>query len=400
MAITPVVSNDEITVLGPPSSVEVQVDLGSTGERGSIIYSGSGAPTGSGSTAFVNESPKIGDMFVDTSNSTTLAIYQYRAVPGNPNQWVEIVDLSTVQGVQGPEGPTGPIGPIGETGPTGETGSTGATGATGPVGPPGPIGNTGDTGPQGPQGIQGPINELTFDDTYDITSGSASGSIQYFDIDTQSIIVDTSNPDIYYTDGEYIQELNLLKGNLYKISVNTPGNPNYIRSEYSYAASAIYDDGVTNNGEDVGDIELRIPNDAPDVLYLISDNEDSMQLVLNLGTVVTNYNYSTFGIYGDIISSSGSVELISSNKSAVRTIESKLQISQNENHVFQSQKFIHDESSIVSSTPDVISVGSGSIGYNLIKYIDGDNIVFGIEVDDAEVYSASVQFDIKDSFPI
>ena len=64
MAITSVVNTDQITVLGPPSSIDLQVDLGATGERGSIIYAAAGEPAGSGSVAFINVPPKVGDVFI------------------------------------------------------------------------------------------------------------------------------------------------------------------------------------------------------------------------------------------------------------------------------------------------------------------------------------------------
>jgi hypothetical protein len=59
MAITTVVNTDEITVLGPPASIDLQVDIGPQGERGSLIFAAPGEPTSSsGSVAFINESPK------------------------------------------------------------------------------------------------------------------------------------------------------------------------------------------------------------------------------------------------------------------------------------------------------------------------------------------------------
>jgi hypothetical protein len=404
MAITTSVNTDEITVLGPPASIDLQIDVGPQGDRGTYIFSGPGTPTGSGSVAFINDAPIIGDLFVnkDETSSDYSSIYQYTAVPGNPNQWIKILEAG-LRGLIGPTGPTGPIGitgatgAIGATGNTGATGSQGPTGATGAVGPIGSGGAQGSTGPQGATGATGPINDLTYDNIYAITSASAtSGSVSYFDIDTQTQIVDTSYPNVYYNSGVYIRELNLLKGGLYKISVNTPGNPNYIRDAYSYAASAIYDQGVTNNGEDVGDILFRVPLDAPDALYLISNNNDSMQIVLNNGNIVTNYNYNSFDVEGAVLTSSASVQLQIADKTSTRTFDTKLQISQNNNYVLHEEKLIHNGTTINSSTPEILSIGSGSVGYNFIKYISGDNIVFGVSVTDATTYSASIQFSSKE----
>jgi hypothetical protein len=282
MAITSVVNTDQITVLGPPSSIDLQVDLGATGERGSIIYAAAGEPAGSGSVAFINVPPKVGDVFLRTDEENQLTIYQFISVPGNPNQWEEVTVLSGAQGEIGPQGPAGPsntisvgtvtggsaafaeiigdapnqtlnlILPEGPQGPQGIQGIQGLQGIQGPAGAQGPVGDTGLQGPQGDQGPIGPVNELSFDDIFNITSASAnSASVLYFDIDQQEFVIDTTFPEVYYVDEQYLPEVNILKNNLYKILVNTPGNLNYIRSEYSYSASAIYDTGVTNNGEDI-----------------------------------------------------------------------------------------------------------------------------------------------------
>jgi hypothetical protein len=286
-------------------------------------------------------------------------------------------------------------------GPTGPTGAAGATGPTGPAGPPGPVGNTGPTGATGATGAEGPINEASYYNVYNITSASAtSASFTYFDIATQTSVTDTSNPEVYFVGGIETQEIQLLRGQLYEISINTPGNNAYIRSAYSYAASAIYDDGVTNNGEDNGDIVFKVPFNSPDVLFLISDNEPSMQMIINTADSITEYNYSTFEIEELNVTSSGSVILGSSNKNQLRTIDLKVQISQNNNYVFHDERIIHDGTTVVSSTPEVLSVGSGSIGYSVIKNIIGNDIVFGLSVTNASTYNAEVKYEFKDTFPV
>ena len=430
MAITTVVNTDEITVLGPPASIDLQVDIGPQGERGSLIFAAPGEPTSvSGSVAFINEPARLGDLFInnDTNSLDYGSIYQRTAVPGNPDTWTFILE-SGLRGLQGEIGPAGPaadldIGTVstGVTasayitgtapnqvlnlvlpqGPTGPTGAAGATGPTGPAGPPGPVGNTGPTGATGTTGAQGPINEASYYNVYNITSASAtSASFTYFDIATQTSVTDTSNPEVYFVGGIETQEIQLLRGQLYELSINTPGNNAYIRSAYSYAASAIYDDGVTNNGEDNGDIIFKVPFNSPDVLFLVSDNEPSMQMILNTADTITEYNYSTFEIEELNVTSAGSVILGSSSKTQLRTIDLKMQISQNNNYVFHDERIIHDGTSVVSSTPAVLSVGSGSIGYSVIKNIIGNDIVFGLSVTNAATYNAEVKYEFKDTFPV
>jgi hypothetical protein len=97
MAINVVVSNDDLTVLGPPASIDLQVDIGPEGPRGSYIYSGFGDPNLI-SGPFINNPQEVGDLYYRTSNNI---IYQYSSVPGG-DQWVEISSL-TVAAIEAQE---------------------------------------------------------------------------------------------------------------------------------------------------------------------------------------------------------------------------------------------------------------------------------------------------------
>jgi hypothetical protein len=91
MAINVVVSNDDLTVLGPPASIDLQVDIGPEGPRGSYIYSGFNDPN-TVSGPFINNPQEIGDLYYRTSNNI---IYQYTSQPGG-DQWIEISNLEVV----------------------------------------------------------------------------------------------------------------------------------------------------------------------------------------------------------------------------------------------------------------------------------------------------------------
>jgi len=91
MAINVVVSNDDLTVLGPPASIDLQVDIGPEGPRGSYIYSGFNDPN-TVSGPFINNPQEVGDLYYRTSNNT---IYQYTSQPGG-DQWIEITNLQVV----------------------------------------------------------------------------------------------------------------------------------------------------------------------------------------------------------------------------------------------------------------------------------------------------------------
>jgi hypothetical protein len=89
------ISNDDITVLGPPEVVELLVDIGPKGDRGSQVYIGSGNPNAlmSGSTIFGKE-VLLNDLYINTSPGESYAyLYQYIAQPGG-NSWVETLKIN------------------------------------------------------------------------------------------------------------------------------------------------------------------------------------------------------------------------------------------------------------------------------------------------------------------
>jgi hypothetical protein len=119
-----------------------------------------------------------------------------------------------------------------------------------------------------------------------------------------------------------------------------------------------------------------------------------MKMILNIGDNLTSFEYPD--TISTTITSSGSVQLQVANKNSARTFDTKLVISQNNNYVSHKERLIHNGTTINSSTPEIISAGSGSMGYNFIKYITGNNLVFGLSVTDAAINSASVQFSAID----
>lgn len=86
-----VLDSDELTVLGGPSQVAVQVDIGAEGDRGSIFVVGSSEPN---SITDENEisgvSVQAFDMYIDTQ---TKKMYQYIAGDGGALTWTEVVSL-------------------------------------------------------------------------------------------------------------------------------------------------------------------------------------------------------------------------------------------------------------------------------------------------------------------
>ena len=86
-----------------------------------------------------------------------------------------------------------------------------------------------------------------------------------------------SNPTLY-----------LQRGETYNFSINASGHPFYIKTVSGTGTGNAYNDGTSNNGVEVGDIEFTVQQDAPDILYYNCSAHSSMA-----GTIhVVKANYS------------------------------------------------------------------------------------------------------------
>jgi hypothetical protein len=85
-----VLSNDDITILGPPSTIELSVDIGPQGDRGSQIFVGIGDPN----VIDIGQEIELNDMYINTSPGADYGyMYQYRSEPGG-NVWVETLRIN------------------------------------------------------------------------------------------------------------------------------------------------------------------------------------------------------------------------------------------------------------------------------------------------------------------
>jgi hypothetical protein len=90
-----VLTTDELLVLSGPSSVNVEVDFGPEGERGSLFYVSVGNPN----TALIGQTPKAKDLCVNvlkTDNEYSY-VYQYNSDGANGFQWYPIIKLNPLQ---------------------------------------------------------------------------------------------------------------------------------------------------------------------------------------------------------------------------------------------------------------------------------------------------------------
>lgn len=88
-------SNDDITVLGPPETIEVLTDIGPKGTRGSKVFVGTGEPNSlTTSGEIFSQTIELNDLYINTSPGADYGyLYQYISEPGG-NTWVEILQLN------------------------------------------------------------------------------------------------------------------------------------------------------------------------------------------------------------------------------------------------------------------------------------------------------------------
>lgn len=83
-------NNEDITVLGPPRYVDLSIDIGSKGDRGSQIFVGVGNPN----SISIGQTPSLNDMFINVSPGPNYGyMYQYVSQPGG-NTWIEVLRVN------------------------------------------------------------------------------------------------------------------------------------------------------------------------------------------------------------------------------------------------------------------------------------------------------------------
>jgi len=87
------ISTDDLLVLGGPETVNVEVDYGPKGDRGSLFFAGNGEP--SSLTLPSSIEAQVFDFYLNTqqSHSNFASIYQLLTIPGSGTQWQKIMSL-------------------------------------------------------------------------------------------------------------------------------------------------------------------------------------------------------------------------------------------------------------------------------------------------------------------
>ena len=82
----------------------------------------------------------------------------------------------------------------------------------------------------------------------------------------------TDNPTLYLT-----------RGKNYHFSVNASGHPFYIKTINSTGIGNSYNDGVTNNGAEVGIVTFKVPYNSPDILHYNCSIHSAMHGEIRVG---------------------------------------------------------------------------------------------------------------------
>jgi hypothetical protein len=127
-------------------------------------------------------------------------------------------------------------------------------------------------------GISGnnPVIEL-------VRGGSYTFQVSQNNKETVNYRVRNSGIAAYVIDFQNNPALTLSRGNTYVFNLNTDGVfPFWIKSQPVTGLTETYSTGVTRNGAVTGLVTFTVPQDAPDTLYYIAENQGNMQGVLNI----------------------------------------------------------------------------------------------------------------------
>jgi hypothetical protein len=88
-------NTENVVVLGPPETIDVLIDIGPQGPRGTKFIVGSGEPNALTSSGIIlGQTLILNDMYINTSPGANYGyMYQYISQPGG-NAWVPVLNVS------------------------------------------------------------------------------------------------------------------------------------------------------------------------------------------------------------------------------------------------------------------------------------------------------------------
>lgn len=99
--------------------------------------------------------------------------------------------------------------------------------------------------------------------------------------------VTNSGTSAYLIDGVANPSLVFMRDSTYIFHVNAPGHPFWIKTVQSTGSGNAYNNGVTGNGVQQGDLVFTVPADAPDQLYYNCEFHVNMTGDITVNTTVS-----------------------------------------------------------------------------------------------------------------
>jgi len=81
----------------------------------------------------------------------------------------------------------------------------------------------------------------------------------------------------YIINGEENPGILAAQGQTYNFQINAEGHPFWIKTEKTVGSENAYNEGVENNGIEVGTLTFTVPLDAPEDLYYVCEFHETMQ---------------------------------------------------------------------------------------------------------------------------
>jgi hypothetical protein len=96
-------------------------------------------------------------------------------------------------------------------------------------------------------------------------------------------VVTNSGASAYTIDGESNPTLTLVRGRTYVFDINASGHPFWIQTvSGAYNSQNVYNDGITGNGTQVGTLTWVVGQSTPDTLYYVCQFHSAMQGTINI----------------------------------------------------------------------------------------------------------------------
>ena len=113
-------------------------------------------------------------------------------------------------------------------------------------------------------------------------------TVQETGSDTFTFVAAGNPPGIGFTQNTDNPEIYLARGQKYLFDLDSGGFPFYIKSQPTADLNNLYDDGVDNNGAQVGVVTFKVPFNSPNILYYQASNVSGMG-----GTIYITNDYKS-----------------------------------------------------------------------------------------------------------